>query len=250
MPAVFRPYQGGRVDLRQRLAAILPETVGFARHEAAAYLLAGSHTFEETPYGRPGPAALALLGLPALVVSCVACVRRRDTRIAYLLYAPLFLVLYAWIGHREAWYFPSFVTFGVLTLFHGCVLTLDHGWELLRKRTGSVPSVLPALSWAAAGALLLTANNYGAAGGGSGKARLSRPRPAGQTPARRARAVQRLPSVAGVLNRRGAARAADQRGRRVRLLLPRRGDRHRRPVAGGAGVLPRAPTFGTSRAGR
>src|SRR5262249_45278577 len=42
-PIVFRPYQGGKVDLRRQLMTIVPETAGFARHEAAAYLFAGSH---------------------------------------------------------------------------------------------------------------------------------------------------------------------------------------------------------------
>jgi hypothetical protein len=201
IPIVFRPYRGGTVDLRERLATIVPETVSFARHEAAAYLLAGSHTFEETRSGSAGPAALALLGLPALAV---AFVRRPDARLVYLLYAPLFLVLYAGIGHREAWYFPSFVTFGVLTLFYGCLVTLDHGWALLGRVAGSVPPALPLLSWIAVTALLLTANNYGVGRTAAAKGLVSARDPRGEPVERAERErFNGYRRVAGILNRRG-----------------------------------------------
>jgi hypothetical protein len=200
MPSVFRPYDGGRVDLRHRLRAIVPETVDFARHEAGAYLLAGSHTLEEKGAGGVHPAFLTLLGLPALLL---AVVRRPDARIVYLLYAPLFLVLYAWIGHREAWYFPSFVTFGVLTLFYGGVVTLDHAGAWLKQATGRLPPALPVLAWAAVFALLLTANNYALGRGQPFKAAVFARDPRGETLERAERErFNGYRRVAGVLNRR------------------------------------------------
>lgn len=157
-PSVFRPYQGGRVDLGRRLLSIVPETAALARNDAGAMVFTGYLRTSDAPSGARGLAWLSLLGLPALALTLV---RRSDARLVYVLYAPLFLLLYGWIGHREAWYFPSFVTFAVLTLFFGCVATLDHAWARLGRRTGSLPPLLPALSWVAAAALLFSANAYG-----------------------------------------------------------------------------------------
>ena len=200
-PAVFRPYGGGRVDLAHRLASIVPEAAALARREASFYLLTGYRRLEEVPGGRLGPAWLTLLGLPVLGATLL---RRPDARIVYLLYAPLFLALYGWIGHREAWYFPSFVTFGVLTLFHGGVVTLDRGWSLLKRITGFTSPWLPALSWTAVGALLLPANNYAVNHGQADKGRLFARDPRGEAFERaeheRFNGYRR---VAGMLNRRG-----------------------------------------------
>jgi hypothetical protein len=152
-PSVFRPFEGGEVDLGARLLRLGPETVRLAGHEAREYVFASRARAKDGP-GGPSPATLALLGLPVLVVRHA---RRPDARLAYLLYAPLFLVLFAWIGWIEAWYLPSFVTFAVLTLFHGCIATLDALWDRARRPP---PALGRRLSYAAAAVLLFSANAY------------------------------------------------------------------------------------------
>jgi hypothetical protein len=200
-PSVFRPYEGGRVDLRQRLSSIAPETATLARHAAGSILFTGYQRLKDAPSGRAGPAWLTLLGLPAL---WLALLRRPDARIAYFLYAPLFLVLYAWIGHREAWYFPSFVTFALLTLFYGCVATLDHGWTLVQRLAGFVPPWLPVLSWVALTVLLLSANNYAFGDGQAPRHLPSARNPRGEWVERAERErFNGYRRVAGFLNRRG-----------------------------------------------
>jgi len=175
VPSVFRPYSGGRVELGRRLLSIGPETVALARHDAGSILFTGYQRSSDAP--SRGLAWLSLLGLPALAV---ALVRRPDARVVYVLYAPLFLLLYGWIGYQEAWYFPSFVTFALLTLFHACVLTLDHGWRLVARLAGAVSSWLPALSWTALTTLLLSANNYTIGDRDGPRSLLSAPNPRGE----------------------------------------------------------------------
>ena len=153
-PSVFRPYSTDRVDLRQRLRSIGPETVALARYDAGSILFTGYQRWSDAPSG--GLAWLSLLGLPALALTLF---RRPDARIVYVLYPLLFLLLYGWIGYRQAWYFPSFVTFALLTLFFGGVVTLDQAWAG-RQETRPVAPLLPALSWVGVAALLFSANSY------------------------------------------------------------------------------------------
>jgi hypothetical protein len=152
-PSVFRPFQGGEVDLSARLLRLGPEAARLATHEAREYVFASRARAKDAP-DRAVPATLALLGLPVLLVRHA---RRPDARLAYLLYAPLFLLLYAWIGWIEAWYLPSFVTFAVLTLFAGCVATIDAAAALARR---APRLVVRRLSYAAAALLLASANSY------------------------------------------------------------------------------------------
>jgi hypothetical protein len=155
-PSVFRPFAGGEVDLGARLVRLGPEVVRLVTHEAREYVFAGRQRAKDAPV-RTTAATYALLGLPVLVA---ACVRRPDARIAYLLYAPLFLLLFAWIGWLEAWYFPSFVTFALLTLFHGCVSTIDLAFSLAERRGASTSPWLRGLSYAAAALLLASGSGY------------------------------------------------------------------------------------------
>lgn len=118
-PAIHRPYTAKDVDLGARAAALPSSVASLWNGKAKRVLFTGRYD------GRPSLLQrlaewVALLGLPCLLAWLV---RRRDGRVAYVLYAPSFLVLYAWIGRTEVWYFPSFVTFATITLFAGCALT-------------------------------------------------------------------------------------------------------------------------------
>jgi hypothetical protein len=156
VPSVFRPYAGGRVDLGARFVRLAPETLQLVSHEASSYVLAGYHRAKDRS-GGIAPASLALFGLPVLLVTLAF---RRDARVVYLLYAPLFVLLFAWIGWVEAWYFPSFVTFALLTLFHGCVVTLDRLWALASSRGFVASAPLRSLACVGAAGVLFTANSY------------------------------------------------------------------------------------------
>jgi hypothetical protein len=179
--------------------SIGPETLALARGDAGSILFTGHHRSSDAP--PRGAAWLGLLGLPALGLTFF---RRPDARIVYVLYAPLFLLLYAWIGHTESWYFPSFVTFAALTLFWGCVVTLDLAWAWLGRRTGFVPRLLPALSCLAAAALLFSGNSY-AIGGRDGRGPWLAPRnPRGEEVDRAERErFNGYRRAAAFLNRRG-----------------------------------------------
>ena len=149
---------GGAIDLlddrRASEGIARPETVALARYDAGSILFTGYQRWSDAPSG--GLAWLSLLGLPALALTLF---RRPDARIVYVLYPLLFLLLYGWIGYRQAWYFPSFVTFALLTLFFGGVVTLDQAWAG-RQETRPVAPLLPALSWVGVAALLFSANSY------------------------------------------------------------------------------------------
>ncbi len=118
-PAIHRPYTAPDVDLVARATSLPTSVASLWNGRAKRVLFTGRYD------GRPSLVQriaewTALLGLPCLLAFLV---RRRDSRFVYALYAPLFLVLYAWIGRTEVWYFPSFVTFATITLFAGCAIT-------------------------------------------------------------------------------------------------------------------------------
>jgi hypothetical protein len=120
-PSVFAPYTGGAVDLKGHLAEIVPRTAAFWSEEARSYVFTGYRAPKYREDGRLGVARFSLLALPWLIVS----LWRRPQDLSYLLYPALFIVLYAWVGHWEAWYFPSFVAFSILVLVFACVGLLD-----------------------------------------------------------------------------------------------------------------------------
>jgi hypothetical protein len=83
-------------------------------------------------------------------------------RIVYLLYAPLFLVLYSWIGTTMSWYFPSFITFSIILLFYGCTYSIEKVLELTDRFTNGWIARLGTreVLWAAVFLIFVTANNY------------------------------------------------------------------------------------------
>jgi hypothetical protein len=143
-PSVFSPYTGGAVDLKGHMVEIVPRTAAFWSQEARSYLFSGYRAPKHRPDGRLSVARLSLLALPWLI----PWLWRRRRGLSYLLYAPLFLVFYAWIGYREEWYFPSFVAFSILTLVLACVAALGALLGPLESRWPGVrhlQAVLPLL---------------------------------------------------------------------------------------------------------
>jgi hypothetical protein len=152
-PAMYRPYRDVKVDLSERISQVPASLTGLVSHKVTPLLLTGTVTGRTPiPFGRTWlglAAAAAAFWLLTLLV-------RRDGRIVYLLYPLLFLVLYAWIGRTEVWYWPSFVTFALLALFTGSAFTVGWFLGLVRlKRRGAVE-----VAWVATFLLFLTANHY------------------------------------------------------------------------------------------
>jgi len=152
-PAVYRPYRNEEVSLVSSLPGLPARAVSLWSRKAKPLLVAAALDAGPSSLRQTATLWIALAGLPLLVIGLV---RRRDGRLLYLLYPPLFLLLYAWVGRTEVWYWPSFVTFSVLVLFSGCAHTVLRAVEktrLSRFRLGGV---------AVAGLFLLflAANDY------------------------------------------------------------------------------------------
>ena len=129
-----------RVEETRNILGLPEHIVGLWTERARPILFKSSYSDDELSRTARITEGIALLGLPLLLIFLL---QRKDGRSIYLLYAPLFLLLYAWIGRTEAWYFPSFVTFSCLLLFSGCAFSLDwiarktkvQKWSLKSKTT-------------------------------------------------------------------------------------------------------------------
>jgi arylsulfatase A-like enzyme len=152
-PAVYRPYRDARVDLAGRLGELPAAAAGLWTGRAAGALFSGSI---DRGVGGPRHQATQVLALAGLGFLTLSLLRRRDGRLVHLLYPPGFVLLYAWIGRTEVWYFPSFVTAAIPALFAGLVFAASRAAERLgaaerRARSGAA---------LVAFALLLPANAY------------------------------------------------------------------------------------------
>ncbi|UCE60757.1 MAG: hypothetical protein JSU63_03200 [Phycisphaerales bacterium] len=136
-PSIYKPYTGNDVRLLPRLPGALHQAVGLWEDPAGTLVLTGSASREfETTVGRWRRWILSL-GLPLALICAIA---RPDGAMLYWLYAPLFLLLYGWIGHTQPWYFPSFVVFSILLLFGGWVCAIDLALSrLTRRNDGRIP---------------------------------------------------------------------------------------------------------------
>lgn len=132
-PSIYRPYTGEDVNLIGRLPEAASGAADLWHTQAGALLLTGSSSREFATTTQKVRRWIMLLGLPLVIVSSI--VRPRG-HIVYLLYAPLFLLLYGWIGHTRPWYFPSFVTFAIVLLFAGWVRAYDLFVSAVKHRTG------------------------------------------------------------------------------------------------------------------
>ena len=153
-PAIYRPYKAEEVELTARLADLHAYTTSTWTTKAEPILFIGSlETNRSRSLAQQAVKWIALLGLPTFIF---AFLFQRDGRMIYLLYPPLFIVLYAWIGRANFWYLPSFVTFSILLLFSGCAYTLS--W--LAGRTGLSRWKADDLAIFLVFLLFLTTNNY------------------------------------------------------------------------------------------
>lgn len=120
--SIYRPYTGEDLNLVGRLPGVLSHAAGLWNQPAGDLMLTGSSSREFETTLQVIRRWIMLLGLPfAITAVCL----RPDGRVLYLLYAPLFLLLYGWIGHTQAWYFPSFIAFSIVLLFSGWVWGVD-----------------------------------------------------------------------------------------------------------------------------
>jgi hypothetical protein len=151
-PAVYRPYDAADIDWVARLGR-LPEAGASLWSGAAEGALFSSNLRRERDGLRHE--ATRWVALAGLLLWVAAGLRRRDGRIVYLGYPLGFLLLYAWIGRSEVWYYPSFVTVSLLVLFAACSHGLSHLAPLGRPgRALELAGTLGVF------ALLLCANDY------------------------------------------------------------------------------------------
>ena len=122
-PAIYRPYAGEEVNLVERLPGVLSHASNLWKYQAGSLLLSGSTSRDFLSTLEKVRPWIMVLGIP---LAFLVFVVRPDGRIIYLLYAPMFLLLFGWIGHTRQWYFPSFVVFSILILFSGWVRALDY----------------------------------------------------------------------------------------------------------------------------
>ncbi|HXV64536.1 MAG TPA: hypothetical protein VEK15_27815 [Vicinamibacteria bacterium] len=129
-PAIYYPYDAHQVDLEGRLSKVPLHAVDLWNHDASSYLFNGYRFARHSRWIRVSPLRWSLLGAAIFPILLV----KKDERLVYFLYAPCFLLLYGWVGRTEVWYFPSFVTFGIITLYGGCFLTLHRLGRLAQQR--------------------------------------------------------------------------------------------------------------------
>jgi len=143
LPAMYAPYQGTEVKLLNRLPQ-LPLALAELWNSKVEPLLLQGYYYEaitlrnvfRTPLWKKTLLALAVLSWLAALLDTF---KRKDTRFVYLLYAPLLLVFYAWIGHVLPWYFPPLITFSILSLWAGCLFAAQRFGQWLLRFKKSLP---------------------------------------------------------------------------------------------------------------
>jgi hypothetical protein len=144
--SIYRPYNREDIDLVRRLPQAFPYAAAVWNDPASSLLLLGSSSAESPTTVQTSRKWIMLLGLPLAVAGAVLL---HDGRLIYLLFPPLFLLLYGWIGHTQPWYFPSFVVFSTVLLYDGWLRVLNHLLERFERRRGNWVSrwrVTPILS--------------------------------------------------------------------------------------------------------
>jgi len=120
--ASHRPYDAKKIDLTARMLELPEHAARLWVKKADPVLFSASLRTQRPTLRHRITRWVALAGLPLMLAGLI---RRRDGRLIYLLYPPLFLLLYAWIGHTLVWYWPSFVTLAIVALFSGCAISLE-----------------------------------------------------------------------------------------------------------------------------
>ncbi len=127
-PAIYKPYTGNEVNLVDRLPSVPSHAWDLWEHHAGSLLLSGSTSRDFETSLQKARRWIMFLGLPLTLLFIVV---RPDGRIIYLLYPPMFLILFGWIGHTQRWYYPSFVVSSILILFVGWVRAFDYAFDTL-----------------------------------------------------------------------------------------------------------------------
>jgi hypothetical protein len=158
-PSIYAPYTGEDVSLIRRFPGVLSYAADVWRSPAGALLYAGAADPDPETTIQACRWWLMFLGLP---LGLVAIALRPSGGAVSWAYPLMFLLFYGWIGYTRPWYFPSFVTFSILTLFCAWIRGLDLVRTALNRR--------PSARWATAGLhnlfplllflVFLSANNY------------------------------------------------------------------------------------------
>jgi len=122
LPSIYSPYRGGEVDLFARLPKLGSFIKALWKTEARSILFTGTYPSAKLSNQNHLFQGIGLLG--ALLMLALSLIPPRE-HLIYLLYAPLFFVLYAWIGHVQMWYYPSFITFSIILMFSGYICLGD-----------------------------------------------------------------------------------------------------------------------------
>jgi hypothetical protein len=150
-PASHRPYEARQLDLTARVAELPRHLVSTWADPIEPAVYAGERRTGAPTAAEWAAFALCAIGSLALLVSLLL---RRDPRALYFAYPPLFVGLYAWIGHLHAWYLPPLVTFVILLGYCGAVFALAGAaerWKRDRRHT-AVAAVAVFLAFLATGA--------------------------------------------------------------------------------------------------
>jgi len=115
-PAIYSPFDGAMVDPLDRLKHIPGSASHLLRDSVGPLVLYGDATDRGRTWLESARAGVILAGLPLAVF---VLLRRCAARGMYLALAPMQLLMTAWIGHWQAWYFPSLVTLTLLILWGG-----------------------------------------------------------------------------------------------------------------------------------
>jgi hypothetical protein len=122
-PVTHEPFEDEPVDLVARLSAIPSQSVHLWRRFAGPLLTSGA---VESELALPGAALrYAFVVIGCLLAFLFTARPQANGRIVYFLFGPLFLLLFGWLGHTKPWYFPPFVTFGLLTALVGWSLIIE-----------------------------------------------------------------------------------------------------------------------------
>ncbi|MDO8632870.1 MAG: hypothetical protein Q7R41_20495 [Phycisphaerales bacterium] len=158
-PAIYYPYQYHSVDFLGRLPGLFNSVLHLWQDPAGPLLVHGL-------WKDPSPGLLSNVRYSIVVAGAFLSVgfalRARAKCLVYVLFPPLFLILFALLAYTKPWYYPSFVTSSLIAVCAGWFLAIERFSSQFARRWPHVSlSHYQPVCILAVVLLLLSADRYG-----------------------------------------------------------------------------------------
>lgn len=123
-PSIYQPYDKGTVNLLDQFLHIIPNSTDLWQDQVKGIIT--NNTLGKVTGGFLSEARTYFLILSVILMAITLVRHRHKPGILLFLYSPLFMLTYAWIGHTQSWYYPSFLTITLIFIFFSYHTLIDY----------------------------------------------------------------------------------------------------------------------------